>query len=202
MSPAEIGCFSGDADHFLDDLIAACERKEVKAPHSGFGRDLVPYFDYGSPVMDGNMSPINIRPGRAALESRKHVRSSPVKGGSVCGPKEKQPKTRRARNSPGSGSCSADDMSHEGTCLSTEVAFSKFPNTQLSINTVGVSGLRFDFAAPAFASPKPEQVPLPTFLLGRATKAVQEPITSIGAYYKSNYANLLVAGPKLQAAAA
>ncbi len=39
--------WAGDADHLIDDLVAACESKPVLAPLPGFGRELVPFFDTG-----------------------------------------------------------------------------------------------------------------------------------------------------------
>ena len=45
MAHQKIPVFRGDSSECVNMLVAACERKACSSEHSGFGRELVPYFD-------------------------------------------------------------------------------------------------------------------------------------------------------------
>eukprot|EP00877_Chromochloris_zofingiensis_P003077 jgi/Chrzof1/12770/Cz07g06260.t1 len=165
------GIFRGDADHLVDDLISACERKPTTG-YGGFGRELVRWADDStdsalSQALEAKSRQIDASPSKFPQGSHKHARPtsrSPAspdhknKGGQV-----KRTKTRAA----GEQLVAAVKRS-----APTRIPAAN-PTRRTSLDKVVSS----EFACPAFASsPKPEDLPMPTSsLLTRALTSGRSP---------------------------
>lgn len=144
----------GDADGLLDCLIQACQQKPaVSTSHSGYGRELVPYFDSDF-VEDLHVS--NRRRSRA---------SPPTRVGASYSAK------RTTKNIPSGGRRVMDEavqnFADELPALPSGMG-SPMYQAGGSVDVGKLLGPGF------FVSPKPEAVPLPTFgLLSRASSPKQ-----------------------------
>lgn len=140
--------FRGDAEHLVDELIAACQKKPVASTaYTGYGRELVPWTD-DSVVPAACSESLDRQSRRTTGQERVRVPANPHKHARAAGrvadsPEQKKTQSKRSKTSvalafyqaaPGvSGSSRRSSSSDSG------------------------------FACPAIAtSPKPEQLPMPT----------------------------------------
>lgn len=160
--------FKGDSEQCLEELIAACQRKPTGcATYSGWGRELVPAASSWLGMDDGALD----------QSSRAHPRGSAPAHASVS-PSGKHPRyTNRAPESP----------EHKKRSKQQHASAAPTPAAAVRRASSGGSSSSSGYACPALAaSPKPEQLPMPTTgLLSRALVRGRSPSPPKDAYATS-----------------
>lgn len=159
--------WAGDADHLVDDLIAACARKPVLAPSAGFGRELVPYFDtHVDSAGFGNLSSATARAARGASHPIKHPRvatDGKQRAGDLPSPDGHKQKRNKVSNKPGRSGTEATSAPSSPSASSSSGASHK---------SAKIPAVQSQHTAPGFqTSPKPEKLPMPTSSLFQRASA-------------------------------